>query len=66
MKAKIIIENSETEIILTPDNVFDKDVLEKMYNNKGRYNIYTDVESDYKYGSYQNHRLVITIKEQRP
>jgi len=29
MKTKIIIENGETEIVLTPENDFDRDVLEK-------------------------------------
>ena len=34
MKTKVIIENGETDIILTPENDFDKGVLEKIHKNK--------------------------------
>jgi hypothetical protein len=63
MKAKVVIENGETEIILTPSNDFDKDVLEKIYNNKSRFSLHTDVDAIYNYGGYSNHKLIINIKE---
>lgn len=63
MKAKVIIENGETTIILNPENDFDTDIVEKIYENKERFNIHTIVDSDYNYGARQNHRLEISIKE---
>ncbi len=66
MKAKVIIENGETEIILTPSNEFDKEVLEKLYTYKSRYNLHTIVDATYKYGCYEDHKLIIDIKESRP
>jgi succinylarginine dihydrolase len=63
MKTKIVIENGKTELILTPENDFDKDVLKKIYNNKSKFSIHTNVEAEYNYGDYKNHKLVLNIKE---
>ena len=65
MKAKVIIENGETTIILKPENNFDKGILEKLYENKQKFNIHTDVESDYHLGIRDNFRLKMNIKETR-
>lgn len=62
MKAKVIIENGETTIILTPENVFDRDVLERAYSNKDKFNLHTTVDANYRYGSYENHKMVISLK----
>ena len=66
MKAQVIIENGETTIVLTPENMFDKDVLEKVYSKKEQFKLITQAEADYSYGSYQNHKFTISIKEIRP
>lgn len=63
MKAKIVIENGETEIVLTPENVFDTEFLEKLHSKQQLYNVKTSVEADYTYGSYEKHRLVLNIKK---
>ena len=44
MKAKVIIENGLSTIVLTPDNDFEKQVVENVYNNRDTFNIVTDVE----------------------
>lgn len=63
MKAKVIIENGETTIILKPENDFDKAVFETMYENKQNFNIHTDVEADYNIGYRDNFRLEMSIKK---
>ena len=63
MKTKVIIENGETDIILTPENDFDKGVLEKIHKNKQNFSINTEVKAEYDYGNYKNHRLILNIKE---
>jgi hypothetical protein len=44
MKAKVIIENGLSTIVLTPDNDFEKQVVENVYNNRETFNIVTDFE----------------------
>jgi hypothetical protein len=44
MKAKVIIENGLSTIILTPDNDFEKQVVENVYNNREKVSIESDVE----------------------
>jgi hypothetical protein len=44
MKAKVIIENGLSTIVLTPDNDFEKQVVENAYDHKHRFEIITDVE----------------------
>lgn len=66
MKAKVIIENGETTIVLTPENNFEVDVIEKVYCKKEKHNIHTRFEAQYSYGSYSKHRIELSIKEERP
>ena len=40
MKTKVVIEDGETEILLTPENDFEKDVLEKIHNKKQSFNFH--------------------------
>ena len=63
MKSKVIIENGETELVLTPENDFDRGILEKIYLKKSNYNITTNIEAKYDYGSYRDHKLIVNIKE---
>lgn len=65
MKAKVIIENRETTIILTPENQFEKDVIEKVYLDKQQHNIHTQFDAEYDYGNYSKHRIELLIKEKR-
>ena len=63
MKAKVIIENGETNIILTPENEFEVDVIEKVYNKNQNYSQECSFNADYNYGSLKNHNIKIKIKE---
>lgn len=61
MKAKVIIENGKTEIVLTPENVFETSILEDAYKETKDTKIQSEVKADYSYSCYQNHRLIVDI-----
>jgi len=63
MKAKVMIENSETTIVLTPENEFEIDIIEKLYCKKEKHNLYTCANAVYNYGTYSKHNIEISIKE---
>ena len=63
MKAKVIIENGETNIVLTPENDFEVDIIEKVYNKNQNYKQECSFNTDYNYGLLKNHNIKITIKE---
>jgi len=71
MKAKVVIENGETDIVLTPENDFEKDLIEKVKEGEDKkiWNVYTSVNIDkkYNYGTYElsNHEIIINLKETR-
>ena len=62
MKTKVIIENGKTEIVLTPENDFELDVIEKTVDKKY---VVKDisVHADYSYNEYKNHKIVIQIEK---
>ncbi len=63
MKTKVVIENGGTIIVLSPENEFEKDVIEKVYKKNEAYSINAIVEARYNYGSYDNHKIEMSIKE---
>ena len=63
MKAKVIIENGETTILLTPENEFETDVIEKIYCKKESFNLLTSFNVNHSYGTYSKHNIEISIKE---
>jgi len=65
MKTKVVIENAETTIVLTPENEFEIDVIEKIIRNKQKFDINTVVDAQYNYGSYSKHKIDINIKESK-
>lgn len=65
MKAKVIIENGQTTIIVTPENDFEKDVIEKLHAKSNNYDIRTNAYAEYNYGTYSKHQIEINIKEQK-
>ena len=65
MKAKVIIENGETTIILTPENEFETDIIEKMYDKKEKHTIITEACAHVSYSVYSKHRIELSIKEAR-
>jgi hypothetical protein len=66
MKATVIIENGETTIVLTPENEFEIDVIEKVHCKKEKHNIHTQFEAQYNYATYSKHRIELSIREERP
>ena len=56
MKAKVVIENRETTIVLTPENEFERDVIDKMRCKKEKFNIHTSFDAKYHYGQYTDHK----------
>jgi hypothetical protein len=63
MKTKVIIENGETQIILTPESDFELDVIEKIYNRKERFSVTTNFNANESYGTYSKQNISIDIKE---
>jgi hypothetical protein len=63
MKAKVIIENGETSIFLTPENEFEVDIIEKLYCKKENHNLHTSANANYNFGVYSKHNIEISIKE---
>jgi len=66
MRAKVVIENGESKIVLTPENGFETHILEECYSKKQAHNMSVIVDAEYSYGQYQKHKLEISIKEIRP
>jgi hypothetical protein len=66
MKAKVIIENGETTIVLTPENEFEIDVIEKVHCKKKIHNIHTEFEAQYNCGTYSKHRIELSIRQELP
>jgi len=62
MKAKVIIENGETTIILTPENDFEKDIIEKVHDKKKEHSTICTFDIKEFYGSISNHKIEISIK----
>ena len=65
MKAKIIIENGETTLVLTPENDFEIDMIEKVHLKKESFSIHTVFDAQYNYAAYSKHKIEISIKECR-
>lgn len=62
MKAKVIIENGETTIVLTPENNFEKSVMESARKDSTGYDFKTSVTAEYSYQEYKNHCINIQMQ----
>ena len=65
MKAKVIIENGQTKIELSPENEFEKDIIEKVYGQRQNYDLEVDINATYNYGAYTKHKIEILVKERQ-
>ncbi len=66
MKTTLIIENGKTKIVLRPENDFEIDILEKVFDNSAKYDIKNDVLADVDNGfrrDYKEHRIELIITE---
>lgn len=65
MKAKVIIENGETTIVLTPENDFEIDIIEKVEFRNNNYNTSVSFSTN-TIGSIQSdHKIEINVKHVR-
>lgn len=62
MKTKLIIENSEANIELTPENVFETDLMQKIIDNQEIFQLTAKQTSEYSYGVHTKFKLKINIK----
>lgn len=65
MKAKVIIEEEETQIILTPETPFEKRIIEDMENIYNTNETVVQPTSNYGYGSRSDYKIEITIRTTR-
>ena len=63
MKAKVIIEDGETSIVLTPETDFEKDIIEKGYGKTNKFSIHTSFDAQYSYSTYSKHSITMILKE---
>lgn len=65
MKTEVNIKNGLTKIVLTPENEFESDVLEKVYRNKQEYELDVKVDGDYGYHEIKNTKIEIGINKKK-
>lgn len=63
MNAKVIIENGKTTIVLTPENSFEKEVMESARMELSKYDFKTSITADYSYQEYKNHCINIQMEK---
>ena len=63
MNTKIVIENGNTSILLTPENDFEKDIIEKIEARKKDYTINAYVNAQLTYSTYSKHQIEITLEQ---
>lgn len=63
MKTKVIIENEVTKIVMTPENDFETDVLDRVYSKQQNYKVETNISAEYSFGELKNHTLTTTLKK---
>tara|TARA_R110000823_G_scaffold27936_1_gene81298 strand:+ start:126 stop:338 length:213 start_codon:yes stop_codon:yes gene_type:complete len=63
MKTKIVIQDGKSKIVLTCENEFEKDLIEKIKDSRIGYETNTHVLTDYRYSAHSNHRIEIDLIE---
>lgn len=66
MKAKVIIQEGKTTIELTPENDFEKDVIEKITDSRHHYDINTTVSTNFQFHEHKNHKIQLNISKKVP
>lgn len=62
MKTKVIIENGRTEILLIPENEFEKDLVEKCLHRISENEITTSITTQQQsYGIHSKHQISINV-----
>ena len=63
MKAKVIIEQGITKVVLTCENAFEKDIVEKIKDYRSNYEIETTVSTNYQFQTHNDHKIEMIINE---
>jgi len=64
METSVTIKNGITEIVLTPENTFELDVIEKIIYKK--YHLKeSKAVSDYDWQCHKNHRIELVIEKNK-
>jgi CO dehydrogenase/acetyl-CoA synthase alpha subunit len=63
MKAKVIIEQGITKVVLTCENEFEKDIVEKIKDYRSDYEIETTVSTNYQFQTHNEHKIEMIINE---
>lgn len=62
MKAKVIIEECITSIVLSAENDFERDIVEKIADNRKIESKTVETRYDQDWGVRGQHRIVVNIK----
>lgn len=63
MKAKVIIEEGITSIVLSAENDLEKDIVEKVKDNRKIESKTVEFDYTHEWGVRGQHRIVVNIKE---
>lgn len=63
MKAKVIIENGKAMIILTPENEFEKNMIETAKDQN--YKIEASISREFSFGNYEDHKIELLLTENK-
>lgn len=64
MKASVVIKDGKTEIVLTPENGFEKDVIERVIDDKFEI-VEVKAFTDYSYREHSNHKIIMEISREK-
>lgn len=65
MKAKVVIEEGITHIVLTPESPFEKHMIEEARSLSSNMEMKTDFKCDYQYNTFSNHRIEMELTEKK-
>ena len=63
MKTEVVIWQGKAKIVLHAESEFEKDLIEKVKDSRQGYSTETNVLTDYRYHSHDNHRIEIRLNE---
>lgn len=65
MKTELVIVQGSAKLVLTCENEFELDLIEKIKDSKIGYEAKTSVLTDYNYHSHSNHRIEVNLIEKQ-
>lgn len=61
MKTEVVIWQGEAKIVLYAENEFEKDLIEKIKDNRIGYETITEVLTDYNFQYHSKHRIEVSL-----